>query len=663
MTKTVFPLEIATKLAFVALLLGLIAPSAAAQTGRAAATTQSTNAVPGGFREGHILVKFKAAQAQAVLNQLTNAFGAKAVGKLAEIGVTHLQVSPQAGLALLEHLRQRPDVEFAEFDSQVQAFLQPDDPYFSASFASSHYGNVSQWGPQAVSAPAAWDVNEGDPSTVIAIVDTGVDSSHPDLSSKVVGQYSFTGTTKDGFGHGTHCAGIAAAATNNDVGIAGMCPKCSILSVKVLDDQGSGYMSDVASGITYAASHGARVISLSLGGAAVSDTMRSALQYAVSHNVLPVCAMGNSGSSSNTPEPAYWHDCLSVIATDQNGAKASFSNSGVKADVAAPGVAILSTMPTYPVTLTTSYGYRTNYDALSGTSMATPMVAGVAGLVLSQNPNLNPAQVAGIIEAASGDGVSWSPTLGFGVVNAYKAVSNAIHSDYVPPAVNLVSPAQAATVSGVVTVQAAPTDDTVVHHLDIVRNGTRFMQVLTGASTTSGSKKNTITTAAWTSSWPSTTVFNGPVTVAASAVDVFGNTTTQNLAFTIQNRLVTQNGTAHLCWPSSSSCSNNIWIPVTTGVTTEAATHLHGTVSYSSQQNVGYSDFWLQVASATASGTFVYYCGVATTTVDCYPPVLVEPDSSKALANHTGGQIDAGSKNRNSASEQADIQWTLTYPQ
>jgi len=98
-------------------------------------------------------------------------------------------------------------------------------------------------------------------------------------------------------------------------------------------------------------------------------------------------------------------------------------------------------------------------------------------------------------------------------------------------------------------------------------------------------------------------------------------------------------------------------------VTTEAATHLHGTVSYSSQQNVGYSDFWLQLASATASGTFVYYCGVATTTVDCYPPVLVEPDSSKVLANHTGGQIDAGSKNRNSASEQADIQWTLTYPQ
>src|SRR2546425_13210237 len=96
-----------------------------------------------------------------VLDQLNTAFGAKAVGKIAEIGVTHLQVPPQAGLALLEHLRQRPDVEFAEFDSEVQAFLQPDDPYYSTMFASSHYGNVDQWGPVAVSAPAAWDVTLG----------------------------------------------------------------------------------------------------------------------------------------------------------------------------------------------------------------------------------------------------------------------------------------------------------------------------------------------------------------------------------------------------------------------------------------------------------------------------------------------------------------------
>src|SRR5439155_18585648 len=101
--------------------------------------------------------RFKATPSQAVLDQLNIAFGAKAIGKIPEIGVTHFQVAPQAGLALLEHLRSRSDVDFAEFDSIVKAFLQPDDPYFSTSFGSSHYGSVSQWGPQAVSAPAAWD--------------------------------------------------------------------------------------------------------------------------------------------------------------------------------------------------------------------------------------------------------------------------------------------------------------------------------------------------------------------------------------------------------------------------------------------------------------------------------------------------------------------------
>ena len=403
---------------------------------RTVMTSSSANHI----RAGHILVRFKTTPTQDVLSQLNTAFGAKVVGTIDKIGVTHLKTAPEAGLALLEHLRKRSDVEFAEFDSPVQAIqiFTPDDAYYSTAYASSHYGNIAQWGPAAVSAPAAWGITRGDFSTVIAIVDTGVDDKHPDLASKIVGEYSYVGNSAaDGFGHGTHVAGIAAAATNNEIGIAGMCPNCGILSVKVLDDQGSGFISDVASGITYAASQGARVISLSLGGSGRSQTLHSALDYSIANNALPVCAMGNDGSSSNTPEPGYWHDCLSVIATDQNGAKASFSNYGVKADVAAPGVAILSTMPTYPVTLTTSYGYKTNYDALSGTSMATPMVAGIAGLVLSENPSLTPTEVAGIIMASSGNGVSWSPNLAFGGVNAYKAVSSAIHSDYVAPALNL----------------------------------------------------------------------------------------------------------------------------------------------------------------------------------------------------------------------------------
>jgi len=144
---------------------------------------------------------------------------------------------------------------------------------------------------------------------------------------------------------------------------------------------------------------------------------------------------------------------------------------------------------------------------------------------------------------------------------------------------------------------------------------------------------------------------------------VFGNASAaQNLDLAVQNTLVTQSGTAHLCWPSSSSCGNNVWQTVTTGVATEAATHLHGTVTYSSQQNVKYSEFFLQVASFDGNSWSAYACGVLTTTVDCYPTVLLEPDR-KSPSNLSGGQIIVIPKNTNPASEQADIKWTLTYPQ
>jgi thermitase len=647
-----------------------VTPQYSAQDQTLNAQTRGKSGSPGGIRAGHILVRFKDSTRQDVLNQLHTDYGANVVATIPAIRVTHLQAAG-SGLALLDHLRNRPDVEFAEFDSVAQVvqngFNPPNDVYFSSAYASSHNGSIDQWGPPAMSAPAAWQyVSGGSSGIVIAIVDTGVDDTHPDLASKIVGEYSYVGSIKDGFGHGTHVAGIAAAATDNQIGIAGMCPNCKILSVKVLDDQGSGYISDVASGIIYAASHGARVISLSLGGSGRTETLHSALDYALANNALPVCAMGNAGSGSNTPEPAYWHDCLSVIATDQNGAKASFSNYGVKADVAAPGVAILSTMPTYPVTLTTSYGYSMNYDALSGTSMATPMVSGIAGLVLSQNPNLTPAQVAGIIEASSGDGVSWVPNLAFGVVNALKAVSSATNSDSAPPTPNLISPAEGATVSGLVTFQAAPTDNTTVHHVDFVQNGTRFMQVLTGVSGTSGKGKTAVTNQAWTATWPSTTVFNSSITVSLFAVDVFGNSSAgQNLNLTIQNKLVTQSGTAHVCWPTSASCENvSPWIAVTTGVATAAAPHLHGTVSYGALSNTKYADFWLQVLSYNPDGSGQeYFCGTDQTTVDCYPALLLQPDGSKTFSNYSGGQIDLISPNKNPASGSATINWTLTYPQ
>jgi thermitase len=645
------------RILFIGVLAAAVFSRASAQTSNVQQTF-TTGAPPAEVRADHVLVRFTAPPTQEAIDRLNADFGARVVGNIAGIGVTHFQVTPERGFAFLIHLRGRPDVEFAEFDSTAHVLFVPNDPYYNTPYASSHYGSVTQWGPGAVSAPTAWDVTLGDPNIVLAVVDTGVDCSHPDLVTKCVGQQSYVGTVTDGFGHGTHVAGIAAAATNNGVGVAGICPSCSILSVKVLDDQGTGFISDVASGITYAADHGARVISMSLGGSGRTETLHIALQYAVAHNALPVCAMGNSGSGSNTPEPAYWYDCLSVIATDKNGARAGFSNYGIKADVAAPGVAYLSTMPTYACTLTTTYGYYTNYDALSGTSMATPVISGIAGLLLSRNPSLTPAEVKGLIMAGAGNGTAWSTDLAFGIANALTATSRAVHTDYVTPNPNLVLPAEGVTVSGLATVQAAPTDDSAVHHVDIVKGGTRFIQPLTGSSS-QGGKKGSAT--AWTVAWPSTTLFNGAASVSAIAIDTFGNTSAgQDRSFSIANQLVSQSWTAHLCWPSSPSCSNiTPWLPVTTGVATEAATHLQGTVTYTSQQFIRVSDFWVQVSSPNGA----YYCGTDGTTVDCYPTVTLVPDTSKGgHPNYAGAQID-GIAQKTSAREEANVQWTLTYPQ
>ncbi len=657
--------DIINKFVFLAIILAVVLGAASAQTVSTPAHSTQTAVVsgsPGSIRPGHILVRFKTTPAQDVLNQLNTAFGARVVGTIDKIGVTHLQ-APGSGLALLGHLRKRSDVEFAEFDSPVETFSQPDDPYFSAAYATFKYGTISQWGPQAVSAPAAWDTTLGDLSIVIAIVDTGVDDTHPDLASKIVGEYSYVGNSaKDDFGHGTHVAGIAAAATNNNVGIAGMCPNCGILSVKVLNSQGSGYISDVAAGITYAASHGARVISLSLGGSGHTETLHSALAYAVANNALPVCAAGNS-NSSNAPEPAYWYDCLSVIATDQSGARASFSNYGVVDDVAAPGVAILSTMPTYQVTLN-SYGYLKSYDALSGTSMATPAVAGIAGLVLSKNPTLTPVQVKGIIEATAGDGASWTPDLGFGVVNAAKAVSIAIRSDNTAPAANLTSPAEGATVSGLVTVQAVPTDDSGVHHVDLINNGTRFLQPLISVSTTTGTRKSRITTPAWTVYWPSTTTFNtGSISLSVLASDVFGNPGVQTRSFSIQNQLVSQSWTQSLCLSATSTCPSSVWFPVTTGVATQAAVHLQGTISYSAPKKSPYPNpnFGLKVFGTSSSGSFQFSCRVFNgATVDCYPPDPFDlyPDTKGGYSNYSGAELEP-----TSPITTGTVQWTLTYPQ
>src|SRR2546427_212327 len=431
---------------------------------------------------------------------------------------------------LMTRLKQEPSVESVALDYVVQAMFVPNDPYYSTPYPTSHYGDLAQWAPQFIAAEQAWNATLGDPSIIIAIVDTGIDSNHPDLAGKVVLTKSYVKGERasDSFGHGTHVAGIAAANINNGTGVAGICGLCSLMSVKVLGAGGSGLTSDVASGIAYATDFGARVINLSLGSSSRTAIIHDALDYALSNDVLPVVAMGNA-NSDYVGDLAYWYSALSVGAVDQHGAKASFSNFGLQTDVTAPGVAVLSTMPTYPVTLNTQYGYKTDYDALSGTSMATPVVAGLAGLLLSRNPALTAAQVKGMIESSAGDGAAFDLTFGFGPVHADTAVTLAGQAESTPPALSLLSPSFGSVLVRNVTFSTVASDDVAVHHVDFVSSGARHFLPATSVGYGGGKGKNAAPAIPpWSSLFSSTTHWNGLFDLTAIAFDRSGNGSTPN---------------------------------------------------------------------------------------------------------------------------------------
>jgi thermitase len=461
---------------------------------------------------------------------------------------------------LMARLKQDSSVESVTLDYVVQTMFTPNDPYYSAPYPTSKYGNIAEWAAQFIGAEQAWDSTVGDSSIIIAIVDTGIDANHPDLTGKVVLAKNFVKGERisDSFGHGTHVAGIAAAQTNNGTGIAGICGRCSLMSVKVLGADGSGPISNVVSGITYATDFGARVINLSLGSSSRSTIMRDALDYALNNNVLPVVAMGNA-NTNNVGDLAYWYSALSVGAVDQQGAKASFSNFGLQTDVTAPGVAVLSTMPTYPVTLNTQYGYKMNYDALSGTSMATPVVAGLAGLILSKNPALTATQVKGMIESSAGDAASFNLTSGFGPVHAPAAITLAVQGDNTAPTLTSLLPKPGSVLVRNVTFSTAVSDNVAVHHVDFVSAGARHFLPATSVGDPGGKGKNgSLAIAPWSSLFSSTTQWNGLFDVAVIAFDRSGNGSTPSAGnYDIENAYVTKVFTTHLCDPSRTGCPKN----------------------------------------------------------------------------------------------------------
>lgn len=431
-----------------------------------------------------ILVKFQPGTPDEAKANVHQRLGGKVISAIPGIDVLVVSVPRNQASEKARAYGAEKNVEFAEPDYIAQAILTPDDPYFG-----------SQWGMTKIQAPDAWSVTTGSSDVKIAILDTGIDQDHPDLASKIVATRNFTtsSTADDLYGHGTHCAGIAAAITDNSIGVAGVGFNTSLMNGKVLDDTGSGYYSWIASGITWAADSGAKVISMSLGGSFSSTTLKNAVNYAWGKGVVIVAAAGNNGNT-RASYPAYYSNCIAVAATDKNDAKASFSNYGSWVDVAAPGVSIYSTMPNH----TNSIG-PTNYGSLSGTSMATPHVAGLAGLIWSTGYGTSNTSVRSRIEstadAIAGTGTYWQ----YGRINAYEAVvaETPPPPDTTPPA--QVTGLSVATVSSSqlnLTWTANPESD--LNHYKVYRSTVSGSTYTLIASPTANSYSDTGLTAATT---------------------------------------------------------------------------------------------------------------------------------------------------------------------
>lgn len=277
----------------------------------------------------------------------------------------------------------------------------------------------SQDGVKKIRADEAWVIARG--TTTIAVVDSGADLDHPDLSSKIVNGTDFVngGTPEDEHGHGTHVAGIAAATTDNSVGIAGVSWNSKILVIRWLDFTNKGFMSNLAAGIKEAADKGARIINVSGGATGSKIITCDAVSYATGKGSMVVAAAGNNGNSTNY-YPAACPGAIAVGNTTLSDSRASNSNFGSWVDLAAPGTNILSTVP---VGGTCTHCNSTGYKRLSGTSMASPMVSGSAAVVLSREPTLTNAQVETRLERTAVKLAS-SAKLGAGRIDLFEAVFN-----------------------------------------------------------------------------------------------------------------------------------------------------------------------------------------------------------------------------------------------
>jgi len=336
-----------------------------------------------------VVVDFKGIPNKETVHTITKAINGKVLNSLE----SHFTFSSKSmsTTELVNFFTKREDIEYAEpnyllmqnDNEDAQVYTEPNDTLYYQ----------YQWNLPMIQTEMGWGVSRGAEDIEIAVIDTGVDLDHPDLQGRLAEGYNVItegNNPDDDNGHGTHVAGVIASQTDNDEGIAGITWFNRVIPIKVMGEDGYGSSFNIAKGIIWATDHGADVINMSLGNYKDSDILHEAVKYAFDRDVVLIAASGNDNSSQPSYPSAY-PEVLSVAAVDFYGEKASFSNYGDYVDVTAPGVQIPSTY------------IDKQYASLSGTSMAAPHVAALAGLIRSARSDLSNSEVMEIIKNTSYD--------------------------------------------------------------------------------------------------------------------------------------------------------------------------------------------------------------------------------------------------------------------
>nr|WP_236838561.1 S8 family serine peptidase [Caldalkalibacillus salinus] len=342
---------------------------------------------------------------------LSNEFNAKVIDNM---GLVYLVEYDEEAYKTLNKAKQALRHELKELGFKVR-YVSENYKMEATEVATSEEATTSmhpnqEWHYNMINAPQAWDITTGSPSVKVAILDTGIDHNHPNLTDIVdtdEGRSFVGGSTMDGNGHGTHVAGTVASYGS----VSGVMQNATLVPVKVLSDSGSGTLYGITEGILYAADIGSDVINMSLGGGGYNQSMDEATRTAVESGTIVVAAAGNNGTSSIS-YPAAYDSVIAVGSVTSDRTRSYFSNYGSGLEVMAPGSDIYSTWP------------NSQYNTISGTSMASPHAAGVAGLIRAVNPGISVSEARQILSDTAQDAGS-SYEYGNGIVDAYAAVQAA----------------------------------------------------------------------------------------------------------------------------------------------------------------------------------------------------------------------------------------------